>query len=379
MPPSENPSTSLDIEQLDDLVAYLRGNGRVKVDETIRAKLLTGGVSNRTVLVERTAGPDLVLKQALPKLRVAVDWFSDPARIHREALGLQYLETLAPPGSITPFVFEDIPNHILAMRAVPQPHFNLKALLLAEPLPVLKMLDWANQFGSLLGTIHGRSQSHQKELSLLFDDRSFYESLRLEPYYEYSATVEPRAASFLLQLVQMTRQRRLALVHGDYSPKNILVASGKLVLLDHEVIHWGDPAFDLGFALAHLLSKARHRPEYRADFLSMAQRFWDAYCESVGLALDETPGETILYQGRSFKRYRGIPWSTDLEQWAVRHTLACLLARAIGRSPLEYLDTNERQRQCSAVLQLIGSANGGLDLNPALSLHELCERMATES
>jgi tRNA A-37 threonylcarbamoyl transferase component Bud32 len=357
MPPPENPPLSFDIEQLDDLVAYLRATGRVEPDELIHAKVLVGGVSNRTVLVERTAGPDMVLKQALPKLRVSVDWFSDPARIHREALGLRHLQQLASPGTITPFVFEDFSNHILAMHAVPQPHFNLKSSLLEDPPPTAQMPDWARQFGALLGTIHGRSQNQWQELSVLFKDRSFFESLRLEPYYEYSATVEPRAASFLLDLVQMTHKRRLALVHGDYSPKNILVAEGRLILLDHEVIHWGDPAFDLGFALAHLLSKARHRPKYRADFLSMARQFWTAYCQSLG----------------------SVGWNTDLEWWAVRHTLACLLARAIGRSPLEYLDTDERERQRNAVLHVIGSAKSGLDLHLDFRLDELFDRIVTES
>jgi 5-methylthioribose kinase len=65
--------------------------------------VLAGGVSNRTVLVERTAsGEGWVVKQALPKLRVATEWLSDPERIHQEALGLRWLSELAPPGAITP-------------------------------------------------------------------------------------------------------------------------------------------------------------------------------------------------------------------------------------------------------------------------------------
>ena len=75
-----------------------------------------------------------MLKQALAKLRVAVDWFSSPARIVREALGLRWLARLAPPGTTTPLVFEDRERYILAMEAVPQPHDNWKALLLAGRL-----------------------------------------------------------------------------------------------------------------------------------------------------------------------------------------------------------------------------------------------------
>src|SRR5436190_6041909 len=110
----------LDIEQPDALAAYLRVTGRVSPDEPLRIRVLAGGVSNKTVLVERPAGEAWVLKQALPKLRVAVDWFSDPVRIRREAEGLRWLAQLAPPGTITPLVFEDAEQFLLAMQAVPQ-------------------------------------------------------------------------------------------------------------------------------------------------------------------------------------------------------------------------------------------------------------------
>ncbi len=85
---------SLDIEQPDPLRDYLRATNRISSTEQIGIKVLSGGVSNRTVLVElpdRPGNQAWVLKQALAKLRVAVDWFSDPARIDREALGLHWL------------------------------------------------------------------------------------------------------------------------------------------------------------------------------------------------------------------------------------------------------------------------------------------------
>src|SRR3954452_23088898 len=105
-------SQALDIEQHDQLIAYLHDSGRIARDETPTCQTLQGGVSNRTVLVERASSESWVLKQALAKLRVQVDWFSDPARIHREAQGLRHLSKLAPPGTITPLVFEDETHHL---------------------------------------------------------------------------------------------------------------------------------------------------------------------------------------------------------------------------------------------------------------------------
>src|SRR5690606_13316241 len=100
--------------------------------------------------------------------------------------------------------------------------------------------------------------------------------------YLYSAERVPAAAPFLRDLAERTRRRRLTIVHGDYSPKNVLVRGGKLVLLDHEVIHWGDPAFDLGFSLTHLLSKAHPLPPHHAAFAAAARRYWKSYESALG-------------------------------------------------------------------------------------------------
>jgi 5-methylthioribose kinase len=320
--------TDLDIEQPEALLAYLRDFGRIPPNEEPVLTVLAGGVSNRTVLVERPSnGEAWVLKQALAKLRVQVDWFSPPERVHREALGLRWLAQLAPEGAVVPFVFEDFQHHILAMGAVPQPHQNWKSLLLAgqiEPNHVA-------QFARLLGSIHRVSNERLREVEPLFGDRGYFESLRLEPYYAYTATQVAPATVFLTGLIAETRSHRDTIVHGDYSPKNILVHEGRLVLLDHEVIHVGDPGFDLGFSMTHFLSKAHHIPAQRSQFASATADYWRLYKEEAGDAA----------------------WTTDLEARAVRHTLGCLLARVAGRSPLEYLDAEERAHQREAVVRLM--------------------------
>jgi aminoglycoside phosphotransferase (APT) family kinase protein len=313
-------SLQVDIERRDELLRYLRESGRIGPHERPEVRTLAGGVSNRTVLVQRPGGDAWVLKQALPKLRVPVDWYCSPERIHREALALRWLAQLAPPGTITPLVFEDRELHLLAMEAVPQPHENWKTMLLSGRLDP----GHVQQFAGLLRTIHRNALRDRDELRQVFANRSFFEALRLEPYYEYTATRIPEAALFLAKLVQETRTRRDTLVHGDYSPKNVLVREGQLVLLDHEVAHFGDPGFDLGFSLTHLLSKAHHLPQRRADFGSAALVYWQAY-----------------------------DGDTELEPRVVRHTLGCLLARVAGRSPLEYLDEGERTQQQRAVLRLL--------------------------
>jgi len=319
--------STLDIERPEQLVTYLRRTGRIGAGESPMMEVLTGGVSNRTVLVTRAGGEAWVVKQALPKLRVDVDWFSDTDRIHCEALGLQWLQMLCGESATPTLIFEDPAEHLLAMAAVPRPHENWKAMLMAGRVDD----DHVWQFGSMLGHIHQRSWDSKSELESLFADRSFFESLRVEPYYQYTASQCPAARDFLEELIADTRARRLCIVHGDYSPKNVLVRNGRLILLDHEVIHWGDPAFDIGFALTHLLSKAHHLGAYRRRFAEAALMFWNRYFAIFG---------------------PDAPW-IDLECFTVRHTLGCLLARVAGRSTLEYLDAAERRRQESVVIGLM--------------------------
>jgi len=314
-------SAELDIEDFPALLEYLRAGGRIGAGELPRLTNLAGGVSNRTVLLERESGESWVIKQALDRLRVAVEWHSDPRRIEREAQGMQRLTEIAPPGTITPLVFVDPARHVLAMEAVPRPHENWKSMLLAGKIDACHV----RQFAELVAAIHRAGYERRAEFAREFDDRSHFESLRLEPYYLYSAERMPFVAPFIDQLVRDTRETRYTLVHGDYSPKNVLVHDGRLVLLDHEVIHFGDGAFDLGFALTHLLSKAHHLRARRGDFVNAARTFWLTYRRGIG----------------------DVPWARDVEPRAVRHTLACLLARCIGRSPLEYFRPETAARQAN--------------------------------
>ena len=193
--------------------------------------------------------------------------------------------------------------------------------------------DDVRQFGTILASIHQGASSQRSVMQAIFAERGFFESLRVEPYYQYSASQVPQSADFLHELIADTHANIHTLVHGDYSPKNILVYQHRLILLDHEVIHWGDPAFDLGFSLTHLLSKAHHLSSARHAFLSAAALYWKSYIKG----LDD------------------VAWRDGIERRAVRHTLGCLLARVDGRSPLEYLSDAERVAQRRAVLKLMST------------------------
>jgi 5-methylthioribose kinase len=317
---------ALDIENFDALRDYLTARGDLQPREEVLIEKLPGGVSNRTVRVKWTER-GWVLKQALSKLRVNIDWFSRPERIRIEAKALRWLNRSVPAGSTPVFIFEDLENHLLAMSAIPEEHANWKTLLLSGNIEA----DHFQQFGLLLATIHRKSSESWAEASQEFADTSYFENLRLEPYYLYTGQVISQAAEFLNELARETLQHKDSLVHGDFSPKNTLIYKNKLVLLDYEVVHFGDPAFDTGFAMTHFLSKAHHLPQHRDRFASSAELFWQAYYQEIA----------------------HLNWAKAQEPRVVRHTLGCLFARVAGKSPLEYLTSEERERQLQVVLALI--------------------------
>jgi aminoglycoside phosphotransferase (APT) family kinase protein len=330
----------LDIEDPGALRDFLFRTGRIRTGAAIGSRVLAGGVSCRTVLVRLPDGDAWVLKQALEKLRVPGPWFSAPERIHREAAALRWLSRLLPAGATANFVFEDFEAHVLGMTAVAEPHANWKSQLLAHgPAP-----GQAAEFGRLLATLHRQATRHAPALRAEFGDLTFFEQLRLEAYYGATATSVPEAKQFYAQLIADTLANRLTLVHGDYSPKNVLIAGSRMVLLDHEVVHWGDPGFDLGFALTHLLAKAWHMPSRRTAFARAAAELWTAYSKET---LELFPG---------------------LEARAVKHTVGCLLARVAGRSLLEYLTPPERDSLRSTVLAQLAS--------PPDSIHRLISTIA---
>jgi 5-methylthioribose kinase len=325
----------IDIEDKGQLLKYLRETDRIGVSERPTIRTLSGGVSNKTLSLTRSSGESWVIKQSLPKLRVASDWFSDPARIQVEANGLRYLPLVTPKGSIAPLLFEDAAENILAMESVPDPHQNWKLQLLSGDIDQQSF----RQFAQLLGSIHREGSRLRHELAPYFGSKQFFRTLRLEPYYGESATVAPEAASFLEELVTWTLSRSDTLVHGDFSPKNVLVYRHRLILLDHEVLHLGDPAFDIGFSLTHFLSKALHLPQKREALLEAATLYWQSYRNEV----------------------HGLPWTPQLDFRAAQHTLASLLARVCGRSPLEYLSREECLLQRRIVIELIKENSATVD------------------
>ncbi len=172
----------------------------------------------------------------------------------------------------------------------------------------------------MLGRIHSHS-ARRPELPAEFATDAIFFDIRLEPYLLATARRHPDLASRLEQLVEVTRTHRVALVHGDVSPKNILIGAEGPVFLDAECAWWGDPAFDIAFCLNHLLLKCLWNPAATEAFLAS----FDALAETYLPAVDWEPSEA-------------------LERRAAALLPGLFLARVDGKSPVEYI-TDESQRE----------------------------------
>ncbi|MEC7130666.1 MAG: phosphotransferase, partial [SAR324 cluster bacterium] len=178
----------INIENRKELNDYLVKHQQFQKDELTGFQLLSGGVSNRTVMVRLADGKAWVIKQALEKLRVKTDWFCDPARIYREAEAVRFLHTRVPQARVPRFCFEDSENYLLGMESVPEPHLVWKSELLKGQVDAELVV----QFAEMLAGIHGCSME-TPGLPEVFSDKTYFEALRLEPYYGYAASQIPKA------------------------------------------------------------------------------------------------------------------------------------------------------------------------------------------
>jgi len=298
-------------------------SGRVG-SQGVRVRELSGGVSNVVLLVEEANGRRYVVKQARGKLRVQADWQCSIERIWREVDVLKASHELLGEFATTlpVLLWVDRDLYAYAMSAAPAESVTWKEQLMAgEVSPEI-----AVTCGELLSSLHACSW-HDAATKHQFDDRTYFRELRLEPYYAQAAKQYPPLAKPLRQLIECTWNERHALVHGDFSPKNLLVTSkannSEVMLIDFEVGHYGNPAFDLGFFFTHLTLKAIHFPERRAALLNLIDVFWAPYACRM---LDRLDADEVM----------------KLEQQAAMNLAGCLVARVHGKSPVDYLTSADK-------------------------------------
>lgn len=306
------------------LDAFLVRAGLAAKDEATVWEALSGGVSSDIWHVRAGSG-EYCVKRALAQLKVAADWKAPVERNATEWAYIQLVSKLAP-GAVPEPVAHDPVAGLFAMQWLPPERFALwKAELLAGHVDVA----FATRVGLLLGTIHAETADHRPVGKRFATDAAFH-ALRIEPYLLAVAEKNPRIARQIRSVAAWTAATRRALVHGDVSPKNILVGRDGPVLLDAEVAWFGDPAFDLAFCLNHLAIKRR----VVAGVQSELDRSFDALARAY-LAL-------VHWEDRA-----------ELEGRAARLLPMLALARVDGKSPVEYLSIEQGAELRSAAIRAI--------------------------
>lgn len=293
-----------------DIVKELRGAGLVGEGDVV-LEPLTGGVSCDVWKVETPSGP-IVVKRPLPQLRVAAEWHAPVERGQSEVRWLRRARGVDP--RLAPEVLAELPTgHAFAMRFLPGcPVW--KDELVAGRVDG----DFAAAVGRGIVKVHSATANDATDRDA-FPNDAMFRALRVDPFLLHVARNDAELAPTLNALADDLMSRKIALVHGDVSPKNILVSADGPVFLDAECAVYGDPAFDLAFCTTHLLLKA----------------VWlgDARLQEAAV------GIVAAYRA-------GIDWedADGLLLRAGQLTAGLLLARVEGKSPAPYLTDPEHQR-----------------------------------
>jgi 5-methylthioribose kinase len=293
------------------MAAFLRNSGLVTTLSETRVTPLTGGIASDIWKVE-TPDQTFVVKRALPYLRVPQIWKAPVSRNASEAEWMVDAGHAAP--NVAPRILaRDTEAGIFAMTYFDPAEYPVwKEELHAGRVE----LTFASQVGRTLATIHAATAGSM-DVARRFANDSTFNSIRIEPYLEATSRHHTDLAEPLLRLARDTLSSKRALVHGDISPKNILVGPHGPVFLDAECAWFGEPAFDLAFCLNHLLLKCVWTPSAQEAFLASFDALAASYLDIVG-------------------------WepSDDIEARAARLLPALLLARIDGKSPVEYIEAD---------------------------------------
>lgn len=293
----------------DNIVSYARRRSLVDQDEQPRIEALSGGVACNVLRLHRWRGP-IVIKQAREQFQVKEEWLGDPRRNIIEAR-FQHLAREILGSDHVPKVLDiDPENFAYTMESAPLDAENWKTMMMSGRVqPALGM-----QCGELLAKLHAMPSPD------FLRDKELFRQQRIEPYFEFTVKRHPDVADELAAMSERLMIRSEAVTHGDYTPKNFLVAGNNLVLLDYEVVHVGWPEFDIASIVNHLTLKTFHLPAHREALCDTAEQFLgtlnprDGWLECLG---------------------------------------ALMLARVDGKSPAEYLREEDKPRIRDAAKQLL--------------------------
>ncbi len=304
----------IDIGNKDVLVKYLKERSIIKDGEEFTIKYFGGGVSGIVAFVDKPDGA-LIVKQALSQLKTKDTWLCDPNRMNIEYESNRIYHELLPNNAPAVY-FYDEENYLYGREAVPEGCPMWKQDLLSG------LLDFQVAKKSIETLVNVHNECHNREdVKKIFADKSIFYDLRISPYIEFTVGKHPEIAEYAKRVSDEMMNNSISLVHGDYSPKNIMVIGREISVLDYEVAHYGHPAFDLAFFSNHFILKAVKFDEYPEAYLSMLEYMVSIYFNSMTF-MDKK----------------------EFESTYIRTLALLFLARVDGKSPVEYLVGDDKKQ-----------------------------------
>jgi len=325
------------------ILNVLRAAMLITPDATPEPCALTGGVSSDIWKVDTANGP-VCIKRALAQLKTEKTWHAPVERNASEADWIRTVAAIAP-NTVPQILAEDRNAGMFVMEYFEPAEYPVWKEELRDGRV---SVDIATSVGTVLGTIHAATAGDDDVRGRFATDDIFH-PIRIEPYLLRTAEAHPDLGTQLKDLAETTFSTKRVLVHGDVSPKNILIGPNGPVFLDAECAWYGDPAFDLAFCLNHLLLKCIWTPVATEQFLESYTALATAY-------LDRVTWEP----------------SDQLENRTAALLPGLLLARIDGASPVEYItDDTDRNRVRRAARHAL--------LHPPETLADMCRLYREEA
>ena len=284
----------------------------INKEKIIKYKKLEGGVSSEVYHV-KTNKSEYCIKRSLKKLLVKKEWIADTNRIKFEYYWLNHCRNILNKNIPKTYEFNNKKKYIVMEYLNNSKYKTLKELYFKKIIN----LNTIRLISKHLYKIHSKSNNYK--IKILFKgNRNNFNDLRLDPYFNEVGRVYPKYKEYVKDLNKNYLINSSTLIHGDFSPKNILIGKNKIVYLDAECCNFGDPIFDLVFFSNHLLLKSIFIKDKSKEFIKSYIIFYKEYLKNLNAKKSKQYVDRII-----------------------KMTPIMMLARIDGKSPVEYIKSKK--------------------------------------